>query len=236
MTSSEDEIEPLIRRHFESKAGSASFPEEIPADAFELQAVLEWLGSLRGSRLLDLGCGKGRLVRALGALGAEVVGTDPTWAMLKPARLAGGSYVQSSATGLPFREGSFDGVICVEVIEHIPDVDRALREIARVLKPGGRAILIDKNPAGIGYHGFSPNWLYKWMQERRGHWFYPRHFPFKERWHSAGALARRLEGLFSTTQIRYLDGRVQGARRRILGPLYRLVPGLRPDIAWRCVK
>ncbi|MGH9869778.1 MAG: class I SAM-dependent methyltransferase [Candidatus Polarisedimenticolia bacterium] len=234
MTSSKDELEPLIRGHFETKA--RDFPEEIPVDAFELEAVVDWMGDVRSRRILDLGCAKGRFVRALTAMGADVVGTDPALAMLRPARRAGGSYVQSTATRLPFGEGSFDGVICVEVIEHIPDVDRALDEIARVLKPGGRAILIDKNPTGIGYHGFTPNWLYKWMQEKRGHWFYPRHFPFTEQWHSAPALAGRLEGLFSTIQVRYLDGRVRGTRRRILAPLYRLVPALRPDIAWRCVK
>src|SRR5262245_57856673 len=231
MTSSDDQLEPIIRGHFETRAGTADFPEVIAEDAFELVAIREWLGEVRGQRILDLGCAKGRFVRALAARGADMVGADPTWGMLLPARRAGGAYVQTTATALTFAEGSFDALICVEVIEHIPDIDRALAEMSRVLRPGGRAILIDKNPSGVGYHRFSPNWLYKRMQERRGRWFYPRHFPFTERWHSASGLDRRLPGLFSSTQVRYLDGRVRGARRRLLAPLYRLFPGLRPDIA-----
>ncbi len=236
MTSSDDRIEPLIREHFETQADSATFPETIPEDAFELLSIDDWLQDVRGMRLLDVGCAKGRFVRALAARGADVVGIDPTWGMLRAARRAGGSYAQASATGLPFASGTFDGAICIEVIEHIPDIDRALAEIARVLRPGGKAILIDKNPAGIGYHRFSPNWLHKWNAERKGRWFYPSAFPFRERWHSARSLARRLEGSFSTTQVVYLAGRVRGSRGRLLGPLFRFWPAIRPDIAWRCIK
>jgi ubiquinone/menaquinone biosynthesis C-methylase UbiE len=89
----------------------------------------------------------------------------------------GGFFVLSTATRLPFADSIFDGVVCIEVIEHIPELGAALSEIARVLKPGGRAIIIDKNPVGVGYHRFYPNWLYKAMMERLDRWSYPKGFP-----------------------------------------------------------
>src|SRR5262249_57801980 len=105
----------------------------------------------------------GRLVRALAASGAGVVGVDRSWELLCTAldSPGGGFFVLSTATRLPFADSIFDGVVCIEVIEHIPELGAALSEIARVLKPGGRASIIDKNPVGVGYHGFYPNWLFK---------------------------------------------------------------------------
>src|SRR5262249_1114178 len=132
-------------------------------------------------------------------------------------------------------DSTCDGLVCVEAIEHVPDVDSAIAEVARVVKPGGRAIVIDKNPLGVGYHGFYPNWLYKGVMESLGKWSsYPKSFPFKERWHAPLALKRRLRAHFSRVEIRYLDGRVKGRRRFLLGPMFRLMPFLSPDVAWCC--
>jgi len=208
------------------------FPSDIEPDDFELQAVMQALGAVQGRSILDLGCAKGRFVQALSMRGARMVGVDPAWSLLRAAAPHGSPLVQSSATSLPFASGVFDALVCVEVVEHIPDIDRAVAEMSRVLRPGGRAILIDKNPLGFGYHRLYPNWLYKRFLDREGKGSYPKGFPFREQWHSARSLRRRLQGHFSHVTVRYLDGRVRGKRRRLLAPLFRLVPPARPDLAW----
>ena len=101
-----------------------------------------------GDLLLDAGCGEGR--HCFGALerGARVVGLDLDLGSLKRAsgslrqraREKGsfGAMLQGDAFRLPFRDATFDKVICAEVMEHVHDYAGAARELARVTKPGGR--------------------------------------------------------------------------------------------------
>ena len=91
-------------------------------------------------RVLDVGCGDGQISRLVAAGGASVVGVDPTWNQIRVARQRGGGaiYVRSGATELSFADGSFDAVVACLVFEHIDDVDGAIAEVSRVLRPGGR--------------------------------------------------------------------------------------------------
>jgi len=232
------DLESLISGHFDAMANSPIFPHDLAPEDFELKAVLEWSGDVRGRLLLDVGCAKGRYVAALSRAGARVIGIDRTWNLLRAASTSQPehAFVLSTATRLPFADSSFDGLLCVEVIELIEETDRAFTEMARVLKPGGRAIIIDKNLLGIGVNRLYPNWLYKPVMERLGKWFYPKDFPFRERWFIPSSLRRDLIRHFSHVDIWYLDGRVQGRRRRLMAPFYRLFPVFRPDAAWCCIK
>jgi len=103
-----------------------------------------------GDRVLDLGCGEGRhvisvyLEQDVDAVGVDLSledlrATREKFAEFEPAHRDGKSFVLSSADALalPFADDSFDKVICSEVLEHIPDYRGALREIGRVLRPGG---------------------------------------------------------------------------------------------------
>jgi SAM-dependent methyltransferase len=113
-----------------------------------LTVDLERLRVARGDLLLDAGCGEGR--HCFGALerGARVVGLDLDRDSLRrgggPLRARGrevgrlASVLQGDAFALPFRDASFDRVICAEVMEHVHDYRGAVRELARVLRPGGR--------------------------------------------------------------------------------------------------
>jgi SAM-dependent methyltransferase len=110
------------------------------------------LGVGAGDRLLDLGCGFGRHSYQAARLGAEVVAFDASADEVRKVQdtfgamaVAGELDAESARVGavrgdalrLPFADGSFDRVIASEVLEHIPDDETAMAELARVLRPGG---------------------------------------------------------------------------------------------------
>jgi len=90
-----------------------------------------------GGRVLDVGCGSSRIIRDLG----DVVGLDVSVNRLRYMRRYGLPLVQGSIFALPFRDASFDTIVCSEVIEHIPASDDPFLEVSRVLRPGGRLVL-----------------------------------------------------------------------------------------------
>jgi SAM-dependent methyltransferase len=122
------------------------------ADAEYDEQILPLLADeLRGStRVLDVGCGEGQVGRLAGGLpGVElVVGVDPTAAqVVEAARRGGGVLVgRAGAAALPFSRESFDAVVACLVFEHIDDVDDAISEVARVLRPGGRFLFLLNHP------------------------------------------------------------------------------------------
>jgi ubiquinone biosynthesis O-methyltransferase len=101
------------------------------------------VGGWRGKTVLDLGCGGGFMAVALRAGGAAITGIDPSEAAIGAARRhaeANGleiDYRVGSGEALPFANGVFDVVVCVDVLEHVEDLERVLFEIRRVLRPGG---------------------------------------------------------------------------------------------------
>lgn len=98
-----------------------------------------------GTRVLDLGCGTGDLSRDARREGAEVVGVDPAARMLELAasRAPGCRFVRAYGENLPFAAGTFDAVLTGFALRNLSDVDAALRECARVLKPGGRIAILE---------------------------------------------------------------------------------------------
>ena len=103
----------------------------------------------RFDRILDIGSGAGQIVGHLlreTRPGATVVATDLSHRMLRRARNRLKSdrpaYVAADVTRLPFADGSFDCVTCGWVIEHLPDPEPGLREMCRVLRPGGSLLLL----------------------------------------------------------------------------------------------
>ncbi|MGL4321429.1 MAG: class I SAM-dependent methyltransferase [Paracoccaceae bacterium] len=89
-------------------------------------------------RLLDLGCGEGRICRILAGQVADVVGIDPTVALIEHARhLGGAEYHVAGAEDLPFDDGGFDMVVSYLSLLDIEAVEAALDEVVRVLRSGG---------------------------------------------------------------------------------------------------
>ncbi len=116
----------------------------------EQRLILRLAGEVRGRAVLDVGCGDGALALTFSRNGAvRVVGCDSDPRMIARANAEGAgygapiNYVLAKAEYLPFRDRSFDVVSIITVLTFVPDPDLALREIARVLRPGGRLILGD---------------------------------------------------------------------------------------------
>jgi 2-polyprenyl-6-hydroxyphenyl methylase / 3-demethylubiquinone-9 3-methyltransferase len=109
-----------------------------------LKRVLAEMGLIAEElQALDVGCGGGYLTEELTRLGSSVTGVDPSSASIAAAQAHAKSngldlvYQVARAESLPFPDGSFDLVTCCDVLEHVDDLNLALAEIARVLKPGG---------------------------------------------------------------------------------------------------
>jgi SAM-dependent methyltransferase len=96
--------------------------------------------------VLDVGCGDGQVSRLAAKLGAAVIGIDPTWNCVRVADERGTTVARAGAAALPFAEGSFDAVVACLVFEHIRDVDDAIAEVSRVLRPGGRFCFFLNHP------------------------------------------------------------------------------------------
>ncbi|MEY3288678.1 MAG: hypothetical protein RLZZ419_920 [Pseudomonadota bacterium] len=135
-----------IRTAFDEEV--SIFPETIELKDGRVQAIVEGLGNgnIEGLKILDAACGKGRFSRTLYDLypTAEFWGVDISDAMLRCVP-PGIKTMQGSLLNLPFTDDSFDRVFSVEALEHSVNPEVAIQELCRVLKKGGRMVIIDKN-------------------------------------------------------------------------------------------
>lgn len=120
--------------------------------------VVELLAPRTGDRHLDIGCGLGQLLELSAARGARVFGIDSSPAMVERARrkVPGAQIEVGPAEEIPFPDDSFDIVTAMATFHHWADRDVGLAEAVRVLAPGGRLLIIEKDLAKGGEHGLSP--------------------------------------------------------------------------------
>lgn len=139
-------IQEIVRHFNEAAADEQHFPSTIDPRIYHVQLILEYFEPLDGKRVLDVGCGKGRFARVLSERypQARIVGFDLAEAMLRhvPPSIHA---CAGSMTALPFGANSFDCAYATESLEHAVDIDAAIAEMCRVVKPGGRIVIIDKN-------------------------------------------------------------------------------------------
>lgn len=108
----------------------------------------------QGKEVLDLGCAGGFMAEALDDRGAWVTGIDPAAEAIAAARAharqEGRTIAYDVGVGedMPYEDARFDAVVCVDVLEHVSDLDQVVREVARVLRPGGLFLFdtINRNP------------------------------------------------------------------------------------------
>jgi malonyl-CoA O-methyltransferase len=139
-----DALDWKIRASFSGDVGA--YPESIPEDDGRFKLLLDTIQSAKPRKILDIGCGRGRYLRNIikKDIKAEFFGLDISEDMLK-SMPSGITPLHGSIRCIPAPDDQFDCVICIEVLEHAVAIRQALREIGRVLAPGGTLILIDKN-------------------------------------------------------------------------------------------
>jgi SAM-dependent methyltransferase len=167
------------------------------------------------ARVLDLGAGDGAIELALGAGGYAVTSIDREWNTVAP-RL-GVRRVIADAAALPFRDGTFGAVICLETIEHFADARAAGREASRVMRAGAKLVLITpprlawmlrRDPHfGIRFLLLFPPAVQRWIAARRG-FDQPHHFVDRI-YASVPSIARR----FPRTRVAHVMTRVRAPRR-----------------------
>jgi 2-polyprenyl-6-hydroxyphenyl methylase/3-demethylubiquinone-9 3-methyltransferase len=122
----------------------------VPGRLSWFDRQIDW----QGRAVLDLGCAGGFMAEALDARGARVTGIDPAAAAVAAATAHAARtgreirYDVGVGEALPYEDGAFDAVVCVDVLEHVSDLSRVLAEVARVLRPGGLFLFdtINRNP------------------------------------------------------------------------------------------
>jgi malonyl-CoA O-methyltransferase len=156
-----------IRRTFdEASRDEEHFPSTIDPRIRHVQVLLKYFGPLADKRVLDVGCGKGRFARVLQTQnpGADIWGLDISEEMLRFVP-AGVNALAGSMTELPFADSAFNFVYATESLEHAVEIERAVEEMCRVLEPGGRLVIIDKNAEHWGKLK-TPEWE-KWFKRKQ---------------------------------------------------------------------
>lgn len=160
--------------------------EMMKSDLFYSNYIEKKINELIGKyskplTILDLGCGYGKFIRRIRAKfpNIEIIGVDQ---FVEDNSL---NIIEGSAQKIPLNNESCDLVFCIEVMQHLDDVDAALNEVRRVLKKNGIFILCDRDPASlIG--------ILKPLMEKLNLWMYSSDSPFTEKWYSKNLWIKKL--------------------------------------------
>jgi SAM-dependent methyltransferase len=135
----------LVRREYEDElrfnVRQATWGMATGPDAQGM--VVEALAAIAAQRVLEVGPGKGELAEQIAReLRAEVVAVDQSERMVELTRSRGIDALVGDVQKLPFDDGEFDAAVAAWMLYHVPDVDRAIAELHRVLRPGGRLVAV----------------------------------------------------------------------------------------------
>lgn len=166
---------------FDKYAMAKPMPVSVP-DHF-----VPWVQVPPGGRILDLGCGDGRFLEfcVVAAPQSRPVGVEISWVRARRVADKGFIVLQADSERLPFADGSFHLVLCIEVIEHVCRPDAMMADIARILLPEGRLILTTPN--------YPIKRMYDWLKYLQG----IRPSPADDPTHFSPFSARRIRGLCS---------------------------------------
>jgi malonyl-CoA O-methyltransferase len=136
-----------IRQSFEQAAADEEhFPSTIDPRILHVRWIADAFRTLPFPRLIDIGSGKGRFARVVKEANpsAHIVAFDLALAMLRCVP-PGIERCAGTMTALPFASAAFDGAWACESLEHAVDIETAIAEICRIVRPGGQIMIIDKN-------------------------------------------------------------------------------------------
>ncbi len=139
-----------LREEYDRWHAEQDVPEDDFYDAAWHGLARAHLGNVNGLRVLEIGCGRGGFARYLASQGADLVAADFSEKGVEIARrrLAGLSnctVLAADIQDIPFAAETFDLVISLETLEHVPDPDKGLAELVRVTKVGGRILITTPN-------------------------------------------------------------------------------------------
>ena len=213
--------------------------QELPR---RLSLALDMAGDLEGGSILDLGCGRGELVRHAVSAGARAVGIDYSPAALALARRivpdARALLLRADVRQLPLASDAYDVVFALDLVEHLhpPELTEMLAEARRVLHPGGRLIVHTMPNVWYYRYGYP---LFRLLQRLRGQrlprdprdrWRYVRHVHVNEQ--SGPSLARALRAAHFAVRVRYRNAQAFEREPRLaLRAAYRLLSTVYP-FAW----
>lgn len=130
----------------------------LPIQRREADANVRCLSALPGGRLLDVGCGSGEWLLAMQQRGWQVEGIDFDENAVKVAAQRGLRVHCNSLEQHGFPDNYFDAVTSNHLIEHVPDPVQLLVECARILKPGGKLVILTPNNTSFSHRVFKQNW------------------------------------------------------------------------------
>jgi SAM-dependent methyltransferase len=142
----------------EGPAARIQLLSATPEMRAQRERVIELLSPQPGERILDVGCGPGHLARELGEIAGagNVRGVDVSEQMLGLARELGVDAIHTQGPALPFEDGAFDAAVATQVYEFVEDLPPALEELHRVLRVGGRVLVLDTDWSSIVWHALDP--------------------------------------------------------------------------------
>jgi len=159
------DLQEIIEHFNAAAADEENFPSTIDPRIYHVQLIVKWFGDLSGRRVVDIGSGKGRFARVLKERypSVSICAFDLAEVMLRSVP-SGIDRCEGSMTALPFRSGVFDCAYATESLEHAVDIETAVSEMCRVVRPGGSIVIIDKNAEHWGRLK-TPSWE-KWFERR----------------------------------------------------------------------
>jgi SAM-dependent methyltransferase len=114
-----------------------------PDGRWPQDVMIELISELKPTRVIDVGCGTGAFAaRCAQEVGCEVIGADSSPAMVEATRRLGIAAIEADVQKLPFDDGEFDCVVAAWMLYHVPEIDAALNELHRILRPGGRLLAV----------------------------------------------------------------------------------------------
>lgn len=229
-------MESKIIELFNAK-GDELVASDLEDSDFMWQAVFKIVSRLNPltAKILDIGSGKGKYVGKLQALGFNITGVEPAEKLIQDAHqlYPKAEFVKGTATEIPYADNTVDCILCIEVLEHIPNTEKAIQEMCRVLKPTGQLIIIDKNIHSWHYLYFVPTSIWKYTKEHLNQWMYPANFGFREKYFVPDELLELIKKYFHDAGVKYIRYFPISKRRSLTKRAFLFVHGFLSRILYR---